>query len=131
LKINIFYFNFVAIENNNNLKLKIMIRQINSLATAQAVINLLNCGDRITCLKKDWWIEAYQNGREQGFMITDISKVAYYICKGRRTDAIYIYKGSYSMQSISEDAYENAHCFERNFDQAVEWLTNELESFEK
>ena len=107
-----------------------MIRQINSLATAQAVINLLNSGDKIVRLKKDWWIEAYQNGREQGFMITDISKVAYYICEGRRSDSIYIYKGSYTMQSISEDAYQNANTFERDFDKAVNWLTTELESYE-
>lgn len=107
-----------------------MIRKINSLATAEAVINLLTSADKIAKLKKDWWVESYQNGREQGFMITDFCKVAYYICEGRSSDSIYIYKGSYAMQSISEDAYENAKTFGRNFDEAVNWLASELELFE-
>ena len=51
-----------------------MIRKVKSLAIAESVINLLLAGDNVINLKKDWWIESYQNGREQGYVLTDIQK---------------------------------------------------------
>lgn len=108
-----------------------MIRQSNSLATANAVVSLLNSGDKVSRLKKDWWIESCQNGREQGLIITDMLNVAYYICEARRSDQICIYKGKYSMQFISDDAYSHPNYFGRDFDRAANWLIIELESFEE
>lgn len=108
-----------------------MIRQDQSLATAQAVINLINSGDRITHLKNDWWIQSYQNGREQGFMVTDILNVAYYICQHRNSDDICIYKGKYTSSMLSADAYNHPILFGRDFDRTSNWLISELESFEQ
>lgn len=107
-----------------------MIRKVKSLAIAESVINLLLAGDNVINIKKDWWIESYQNGREQGYVLTDIQKVAYYICENRHTNDICIYKGQPSNYGLDTEAWYNAHTFGTDFNEAVDWLINELKSYE-
>ena len=58
------------------------------------------------------YIEAYQNGREQGVCITLGINECYYVCEPRRSDGICIYVGKISNQSIHPEAYENPNHFE-------------------
>lgn len=102
-----------------------MIRKITSFARSLAVLQVLEANDRIANNEKRWWIEAYQNGREQGIIIWEPS-LAYYVAQHRNSDQIVVYKGSYNMQSISDDAYENKKFFS-TIDDAVEWLVEELD----
>jgi len=103
--------------------------KVDSLVTSENIINMLLNDERSKDI--DAYIEAYQNGREQGHIIMSFgNKFAYYICEGRRSDSITIYKGDYSMQSISEDAYNHSNNFGRNFDKAVSWLIEELKEEE-
>ena len=73
-------------------------------------------------------IDSYQNGREQGLIVWGFRKhIGYYICEGRRTDSIVIYKGELAMQGISENAYANSEYFDQNnaFG-AYKWLVNDI-----
>jgi hypothetical protein len=77
------------------------------------------------------YIEAYQNGREQGITVWDarhmngINDVAYFVSEHRNSDSIVVYKGRYSMQSISEDAYKHSNSF-GDPEEAAEWIIDEL-----
>lgn len=65
-------------------------------------------------------IESYQNGREQGIQVWDMNKsVSYSIAMFRRSDDIVVYFGTYMMQSLSDDAYENARFFTNAKDAAT------------
>jgi hypothetical protein len=105
-----------------------MLKKITSLIVSEAVINKLLNSEQFDHSKVDGLIECYQNGREHGHVIWLTTKnVAYYICQARRSDDICIYKGSYAMQSISEDAYRHSNSFKYNdLDGAVDWLLTEL-----
>ena len=78
--------------------------------------------------EKRWFVEAYQNGREQGIIIWGgAGYPAYFIAQQRNSDDIVIYKGKYSMQSISDDAYSHPNYFRYNaIDEAIDWLEKEL-----
>jgi len=77
------------------------------------------------------YIEAYQNGREQGILVWDarnqrgLNHIAYYVSEHRNSDSIVVYKGKYSMQSISEDAYKHINSF-KNPEEAADWIIDEL-----
>jgi hypothetical protein len=54
-----------------------------------------------------YYIEAYQNGREQGFTVW-ATGFCFYICEARRTDSIGFYRGDFpESQGIGENAYSN------------------------
>lgn len=101
-----------------------MIRKISSFACALAILQLLEADERLNNNKNCYWVEAYQNGREQGITIWN-SDVAYYIAHHRNGDQPVVYKGSYSMQSVSEDAYKHKNFF-CSIEECVRWLIEEL-----
>lgn len=113
-----------------------MIKKCSSLLQAEKVLELIMNDPRSQELEAI--VEAYQNGREQGFLVRDIKSKeskAFYICTARTSDQIVIYHGSYSMQSISEDAYRNRKYFDPdNFEDAVNYILDTLmvsQMFEK
>jgi hypothetical protein len=58
-------------------------------------------------LTKDYYMQAYQNGREQGVTIAlPIGGSFFVFCMYRTSDQIGYWKGSYSMQGLDEAAYE-------------------------
>ncbi len=115
-----------------------MFYKVSSLVTAETVVNMLQNYESFLHnfqeKKIDIYIEAYQNGREQGLIlwvhfrnILNASKsIAYFICEHRNSDEITIYKGEYSMQSVSNDAYNHPNFFGRDFDKAVNWLATDI-----
>jgi hypothetical protein len=108
-----------------------MITKTDSLITAEHIVNCVLNDSEIQA-KVSAYVESYQNGREQGLLIWGPSvgkgTIGFYICEGRRSDSIYIYKGPYAMQGTSEEAYSHVHTFGRDFDKAVEWLKDELKT---
>jgi len=77
------------------------------------------------------YVEAYQNGREQGITIWDTRKQGlseertYFVAEHRNSDSIVVYKGTYAMQSVSENAYHHQHSF-NNSEEAAEWIIEQL-----
>lgn len=116
------------------------LRKCNSLLAAERVIAELQNGEQIDniCDKSiTAAIECYQNGREHGFIIWSfygenylnfLKNKAYYICEHRRSDEIVIYKGNYTMQSISDDAYKSPKSFAHNeFFEAAKWIAEDMQ----
>ena len=120
------------------------LRKCSSLLTAERVIAELQNSEQIDniCDKSiTASIECYQNGREHGFilwafwatnkegkLISFLNNKAYYICQHRNSDSIRIYKGKYSMQSISDDAYSNSKTFDFNeFVEAATWIAEDIQ----
>jgi hypothetical protein len=101
-----------------------MIRKCESLLNAEDVLNRLMSDTRtqdVDCL-----VECYQNGREQGFLIWGFKSFkAIYFANHRNSDVIRVYVGSYSMQSISDSAYENSYTSKDNYD-AIEYIINQM-----
>jgi len=93
-----------------------------SLAVAQKVLDLIMTDERAKELEAN--VEAYQNGREQGYLIWHWkANKALYIAQQRNSDFIVVYLGSYSMQSISEDAYKNSKYFDcGDYASAVDYI---------
>lgn len=120
------------------------LRKCSSLLAAERVIAELQNSEQIDniCDKSiTASIECYQNGREHGFILwaffandkngkymTFLNNKAYYICQHRNSDSIRIYKGKYSMQSVSEDAYSNSKTFDFNdFFEAAQWIAEDIQ----
>ena len=105
-----------------------MIKKCSSLLQAEKVLELIMNDPRSQELEAI--VESYQNGREQGFLVWDIKSKenkTFYICEARRSDQIVIYHGSYSMQSISEDAYHNGKYFDHDdYEVVVDYVLNTL-----
>lgn len=107
-----------------------MIKPVSSMATAMSIVNMVTANEDVMySTKVHWYIEAYQNGREQGLIITDITNIAFYICENRHSDSPTVYVGNYSMQSISENAYKHCNSF-KNINEASDWLIKEILNFE-
>lgn len=105
-----------------------MIRTTERFARALAIKELLLSNEELqsASIGADVYVEAYQNGREQGVTLWGLSsQQAYFISEHRNSDSIVIYKGNYSMQSLSDDAYAHKNFFP-TIEQAVEWLRDEL-----
>lgn len=99
-----------------------MIRKTASFARALAVLSLLESDDELAYAPDTAFVEAYQNGREQGILIWGFDdRHAYYVAESRNSDELVVYRGKYNMQSISEDAYGRAKYFQ-TVDQVVAWL---------
>ena len=92
-----------------------MIRQSVSLARSTAVVALLQTVNVVL----DGTIEAYQNGREQGYAIVVDYDNCFYICEHRNTDMICVYRGKMAMQGLSSDAYGNSKMFASSVDAAT------------
>ena len=103
-----------------------MITVSDSLILARKTVALILKNSKH--LKHEWYVESYQNGREQGLLITDFT-MCYYISRHRNTEDICIYKGDYSMQSISENAYRNSKSF-KDSQTAADWVVTELKEHE-
>ena len=114
------------------------LTKTDSLIVAENVINWIqNISDGTPI---EMLVDCYQNGREQGFILwafygrnkdgvlfSFLGNKAYYICQQRRSDEICVYKGSYTMQSISEDAYKSPKTFsfgEEN--KAAKWVIDDI-----
>jgi len=102
-----------------------MIRKISSFGRALAILSILETNEHLSNNENRWWVEAYQNGREQGILFWNSGKVAYYLSEHRNSDQIVVYKGSYNMQSLSDDAYQHSNFFS-HVEDAVDWLVEEL-----
>jgi myo-inositol-hexaphosphate 3-phosphohydrolase len=100
-----------------------MLYKASSLITAQTVVDLVlnNTDLKDVC----GYVESYQNGREQGLLIFNSQDNVYFICEHRNGDSPHVYNGSYSMQSISEDAYKNGHGF-WTCQEAADWIAADL-----
>lgn len=82
------------------------LRKVSSLVAAENVLNLLQNRDEFTDL--NGFVDCYQNGREQGFLIFGLPSCrAIYFANHRNSDQIVVYFEDYSMQSLSEDAHKN------------------------
>lgn len=90
------------------------LQKSHSLVRAEHVISLIQNSDEGQYV--DGFIDAYQNGREQGFLIYGFDPSpgcgkALYIAEHRNVDDIVVYYGEFAMQSISEDAYRHKNFF--------------------
>jgi hypothetical protein len=120
------------------------LRKCDSLLSAERVIAELQNGEQIDniCDRSiTVGIECYQNGREHGFILwafwandkdgklmAFLKNQAYYICQCRSSDSIMVYKGDYSMQSISENAYQQKKSFDYNeFYEAAKWISEDIQ----
>lgn len=103
-----------------------MIRKINSFGRALAVLSILESNEELSYTTETAFVEAYQNGREQGILIWGFDDcTAFYVAEARRSDQMVAYVGSYAMQSISDDAYRHPNYFS-TVDEAAEWLANAI-----
>lgn len=107
-----------------------MIRKIQSLVVSEAVLNALvnhDDAESVQC-----YVECYQNGREQGFLLFGFSPVgrgkAVYFAQHRNSDDIVVYVGEYAMQSISDDAYRHQNFFS-TVDSAVEFIMEQAKLY--
>ncbi len=103
-----------------------MIYKNPSLLRAEAIINMVMADQHFVESTDHIIIEAYQNGREQGYTICppDLNN-ALFIAQERRSDDIVVYVGKFSMQGLSEDAYMNAHIFKDEV-QAADFIRKTL-----
>ncbi len=92
-----------------------MIHYNKGILMAQLVLNQLQLIIERENIKKDYYVESYQNCREQGFAIMleqNLFEKTIYITKQRNTDKLALYIGSYTFQGLSNDAYQDKHEFE-------------------
>lgn len=76
-------------------------------------------------------VEAYQNGREQGYTINYYIRPmffkAFFIAQQRNSDDIVVYYGNPSNQSVSEDAYKNSKYFSyQDYDGAAQYIVDTI-----
>lgn len=91
-----------------------MIQKVESLMVAEHILNLVQNDPRAR--EVGCFVECYQNGREQGFLLwnafaSNNKAMGIYICQDRKSDYIMVYVGEYSMQGISDDAYHHPNSF--------------------
>lgn len=102
-----------------------MIRKVESLLDSEDVLNKLSNDHRTKDI--DCFVECYQNGREQGFLLFNFKNgKTIYFANHRNSDQIRIYVGDYSMQSISDDAYRNSYT-SKNHLEAVEYIIKKMQ----
>ena len=92
------------------------LKASNSLAQAQLVLDLVLKDARIRRLNRDHLVEAYQNGREQGFAIQTWNYethglIAVSWAEHRNSDDIVVYVGQGENQGLSDDAWKNSKGF--------------------
>jgi len=104
-----------------------MINIVTSLARALGVMHYIQADGELQRTPTRWYIEAYQNGREQGFLVSTFlpHKPTYFVAQQRNSDRLIIYKGSYAFQGLSEDAYKNYQEF-NTADETGDWLIEDI-----
>jgi hypothetical protein len=120
------------------------LRKCDSLLAAERVIAELQNSEQIDniCDRSIMAsIEGYQNGREHGFILwafwandkngklmAFLKNQSYYICQYISSDSIMVYKGDYSMQGISDNAYQQKKSFDYNeFYEAAKWIAEDIQ----
>ena len=98
-----------------------MIYKVSGLITAEHIINLVLNNTELA--HSHGYVEAYQNGREQGLLLYIEHDNCFYICEHRNSDYPVVYHGKYSLQSLSEDAYRNPHGF-KSCEDAARWISS-------
>jgi len=111
------------------------IRMSRSFARALAVANYIMSSEELQnelSGEGTIYIEAYQNGREQGITVWDTrisdsmrKNTTYYVAENRNSDKVVVYVGPYSMQSISVEAYKHKNYFS-NPEEAANWIIEQL-----
>lgn len=104
-----------------------VIYKTSGLVTAEHIINLVLNNTELWNISG--FVESYQNGREQGLLLHAGQDNCFYICEHRNSDYPTVYHGSYSLQSISEDAYQHQHSF-KTCEDAANWIASVLLSQE-
>ena len=99
-----------------------MIQKPESLIKSEYILNMVMASNQAR-RDIDCYVDCYQNGREQGFLLWGFigKDVAIYFCQNHRSDSISVYVGEYRMQSISEDAYKHQHYF-NSCEEAAEFI---------
>jgi len=106
-----------------------MITKTASLIAAEHVLNLV-LNDPNT-KEVEGWVECYQNGREQGFLVAQHITIdephikTIYFANHRNSDQIVVYCGKYSCQGLSDDAWQNAF-YSKSHEEAAEYIISKL-----
>lgn len=90
------------------------LQKSRSLVRAGHVIDLIMSCDEGRDI--DGYIDAYQNGREQGYQIWGFEDAcgcgrSFFIAEHRNIDNVVVYFGEYSSHSLSDDAYAHPNFF--------------------
>jgi len=102
------------------------IVMVQSFADSLSIMHKLMADDNIARHKRACFIEAYQNGREQGILVWGFrSGNAFFVANHRNGDHPRIHYGEYSMQGVSEDAYKHQHNFQ-SIEDAAAWLVDSI-----
>ena len=103
-----------------------------SFGRALAIMHLVLLAQEYVEGESEWYIEAYQNCREQGITIHLSSlpgmESTLYVSEHRVSDEIVVYEGRYSNQAISESAYANYRMF-ANESLAAEYIIERMKFF--
>jgi hypothetical protein len=111
-----------------------MLRKTNNLLVAETILSAVNAhlsGQDNYDLDLVW-VEAYQNGREQGYSIAAYNKkglnpLKISFSENRNSDAIVVYAGEHSNQGLSHDAYGHAQYFRYGeYQKAAEYICSLL-----
>jgi len=106
-----------------------------SLQDSLAVLNKLRDLSRDVELHS-CYVNAYQNGREQGFSIVidqyepELRVTAISWAHHRNSDRMRVYEGPYSLQAISDDAFENDHIFD-TVDECAEYIWERVQDIQR
>jgi DNA-binding beta-propeller fold protein YncE len=95
-----------------------MIKKCDSLLVAERLLALVILKERNIDYNEEntLYVECYQNGREQGYMITLPNCKAIYFSENRNSDSVVVYYGQNSCQGIDEDTYASAKYFDSDKD---------------
>jgi len=75
---------------------------------------------------KDFYVDAYQNGAEQGFTIYNTYKAVTF-SESVKSDGIVVYVDSFADRGIDDHSYYTAKTFTTEFD-AITYIVNHLTS---
>jgi len=101
-----------------------------SILASKVFPNIVIKNDKLE--DKYYFIEAYQNGRKQGIAICMINVcINFYVCNNRRSDEIGYYKGHWSLQGISNDAYENGFSGFDTVEECAKAIASEMKAMLK
>ena len=101
------------------------------LSRAFALLELLTW--RLEDDETTYYVDCYQNCREQGFTVTNLEvldeRKSVTFSENRNSDSIVVYKDNCEFQGISEESYNTAKYFPYNeHDKAVDYMVEYLRS---